>query len=558
MECKGCGAQIDIRNAVNGVVECGYCHRIETLAKTTNDDAKHFLKMGEHDLDSCKFDEAYTAYKKASEYDGREPQAYFGMALAEFKVQYIKDTVNNKLQPICHEINEKKFIDNKNYKAAMLCASNEQRSEYQRRANEIDYIKQEFNELKKQGIDYDCFICVKVTDEQKNRTKDYTIADDMYTYLKDKGCNPFFSEREIKNRTGADYEAMILYALYTSECMIVVCGNEEYLQTPWVKNEYTRFISLINDEQKERDAITIAFDGKPIEKLPGRNGKLQGIDMKGFGASERVLDFVQTHTPEAQERRKQANERKQREEERIKQQLEELKAQQDAAREELERKLASVQSGGTAAQPTGGATVQSLLVRAKQFLMNRDFNNAKSYCDRVLDIDPENADAWFYSLLVANSVSDVDNYITEIMKTKPNTVAINIFRDSAAYINFQRYAPNDARARDLQAALSERYDEFAAAEAEFMRQANEQMQINNKKRKKWTVVLVFSSILLGLGALIFLLCIAMSLIGALFGDWVTDNAFYAFFNEQPIGWVIMFGMMIIGGIGLGISLKPTS
>ncbi len=202
--------------------------------------------------------------------------------------------------------------------------------------------------------------------------------------------------------------------------------------------------------------------------------------------------------------------------------------------------------------------MQSLLVRAKQFLMNRDFNNAKSYCDRVLDIDPENADAWFYSLLVANSVSDVDNYITEIMKTKPNTVAINIFRDSAAYINFQRYAPNDARARDLQAALSERYDEFAAAEAEFMRQANEQMQINNKKRKKWTVVLVFSSILLGLGALIFLLCIAMSLIGALFGDWVTDNAFYAFFNEQPIGWVIMFGMMIIGGIGLGISLKPTS
>ncbi len=110
----------------------------------------------------------------------------------------------------------------------------------------------------------------------------------------------------------------------------------------------------------------------------------------------------------------------------------------------------------------------------------------------------------------------------------------------------------------MQAALSERYDEFAAAEAEFMRQANEQMQINNKKRKKWTVVLVFSSILLGLGALIFLLCIAMSLIGALFGDWVTDNAFYAFFNEQPIGWVIMFGMMIIGGIGLGISLKPTS
>ncbi len=492
MECKGCGAQIDIRNAVNGVVECEYCHRIETLAKTTNDDAKHFLKMGEHDLDSCKFDEAYTAYKKASEYDGREPQAYFGMALAEFNIQYIRDVREEKdpvtkelkkvykLQPICHEINEKKFIDNKNYKAAMLCASNEQRSEYQRRANEIDYIKQEFNELKKQGIDYDCFICVKVTDEQKNRTKDYTIADDMYTYLKDKGCNPFFSEREIKNRTGADYEAMILYALYTSECMIVVCGNEEYLQTPWVKNEYTRFISLINDEQKERDAITIAFDGKPIEKLPGRNGKLQGIDMKGFGASERVLDFVQTHTPEAQERRKQANERKQREEERIKQQLEELKAQQDAAREELERKLASVQSGGTAAQPTGGATVYSLLVRAKQFLNDGDFNNARQYCNRILDIEPENSDAWFLLLLIENRVMPTDKYLS-IVDGLHAADDVDKLLNSQQYKNTKKYAGSDSRLIAVEKALTEKRAQLIErARIERERREKEEMEIRER------------------------------------------------------------------------------
>ena len=35
--------------------------------------------MGEHDLDTCKFDEAYTAYKKAAELDPNEPEAYFGM-----------------------------------------------------------------------------------------------------------------------------------------------------------------------------------------------------------------------------------------------------------------------------------------------------------------------------------------------------------------------------------------------------------------------------------------------------------------------------------------------
>ena len=41
--------------------------------------------------------------------------------------------------------------------------------------------------------------------------------------------------------------------------MLIVCSKEEYLLTPWVKNEYSRFMELIHDERKDVDAITIVF-----------------------------------------------------------------------------------------------------------------------------------------------------------------------------------------------------------------------------------------------------------------------------------------------------------
>ena len=336
--CKTCESPLDgfIENAVGGVVECPYCYNKWTIPKReTSPAALTSIRIGEHNLDTGKFDDAYTAYKKAAEIDSTEPEAYFGMALAEFKVQYLKDVSGDKprLQPVCHEISDKQFSDDGNYMRAYMKATDSQRKEYERKAQEIDYILKEFYKLKQSGLDYDCFICVKVSDGNGGKTEDSKDADYIYRLLKDKGYKPFYSEYEIRNKQGADYEAHILYALYTSECMLVVCRDKAYLQTPWVKNEYTRFLKLVNDEEKESDSITFVFYENAIEKLPGRAGKLQGIDFSRRSADGQIVDFVENHTPEARQRRKDAATAKLREQE----------AQANRLKE-LEEKLARMQS----------------------------------------------------------------------------------------------------------------------------------------------------------------------------------------------------------------------
>ena len=60
-KCKNCGAELDVRLAVNGVIECGYCHTPWTVPKQeTASDAVKYLHDGNAALDVCKFEDAFT------------------------------------------------------------------------------------------------------------------------------------------------------------------------------------------------------------------------------------------------------------------------------------------------------------------------------------------------------------------------------------------------------------------------------------------------------------------------------------------------------------------
>ena len=410
LKCKTCGSPLNEQAAqsANGVVKCPFCGNVWTIAKKETDPrALEFLRIGEHELDVGHFQEAFEAYDKSAECDGEEPEAYFGMALSEFGVRYIKDEVNNRLQPICYRPTDKKFSLNKNYRMAVGFATDEQQSEYKRRADEIDYINQKFYELQQAGVDYDCFLCVKVTGEDGDKTEDSKDADYIWQMLTDKGYKPFYSERNIRGQTGADYEAVILHALFTSETMIVVCRDEAYLQTPWVKNEYTRFLQMMRREDKETDAITVAYGGRVIETLPGKRGKIQGIDLDRRDMNDLITKFVEEHTPEHKKKKEAERAAKEAEEQRRLQEQEALKRQLEDVRQQM-TEMAAANNRPRAAAPAvavgGNVATKTLLKRAHLFLEDGDFGSADQYAEKVLDQDPENAEAYIVKLMAERHV----------------------------------------------------------------------------------------------------------------------------------------------------------
>jgi len=345
LECAGCTAPISEVIVEKGVHRCPFCGYVNVLPKPEQtSEVKHHLYNADEELKDYEFERAYNAFAKASELDPSESKAYFGMALAKNRIKYIRDVVNNRWQAICCEVSDRKFSEDKSYLRALECATPEQREEYTSRAEEIDYIREKFAELEKGGLSYDTFICVKVSDENGGFTQDNVWAGKLYDSLKRAGQSPFFSEKEIGTRVGEDYEALILYALYKAKSMIIVCSNEDYLRTPWVQNEYTRYYAMMNEQEKLKNSIMIAFTGDIIERIPGIHGKLQGVELHSFDASQKIIEFVSKFSNAEERARAEAEAKARREAERKAKEEAEAKAREEqrAEIEELKKALREV------------------------------------------------------------------------------------------------------------------------------------------------------------------------------------------------------------------------
>lgn len=411
-KCKNCSADLDLRTAKGGVLTCPYCRSVFTLPKEkAAPKVLAFLRSGEQNLDMRRFDDAYIMYQKAAEEDPNEPEAYFGMALSKAQVQYLKDYCASgkevspekedsddfRMQPICYEISEKKFTDDQNFRKAIELATPEQQAAYREKGDEIDRIRAEFSVLKQSGLSYDCFICVKVSAEGgKGHTEDSHIALQLYHDLKDAGYRPFYSEEEMKDRVGVRYEAFILYALYSSKCMLVVCTNEDYLQTPWVKNEYTRYMKMLVEEEKQRDSITIAFMNTPIEKLPGLSGKLQGINMGSYDGLQRVLKFVDRFAAEKEEIP-----------EIVRKDYSATKVtKKSAIKQEIVKRKIEIVNGGTLA-----VSDQIKLKNAEDFMSRGDFSRATRFCMEVIRENPASGEAYWLLFLAENGCREENELV---------------------------------------------------------------------------------------------------------------------------------------------------
>lgn len=294
--CENCGMPLNQSDVKDGVIVCRACGNSYIMPSTSLDQAKSGLLAAERELKAGKFNEAYIAFSQVAQLDPGEPEAYFGMALATFRIQYLRDEIANCLRPICFGGTDHLFSEDQNVKKAVALSRSAQKEEYLRRIKEIDYLFSKIKEYEKKGVDYDCFLSVKVTEvDSKKHTEDYVIAERIYKALTKKGYHPFFSEEELEDQVGADYEAVIYYALMKAKCMLLVCTNRDYLQTPWVKNEYTRYLQFIKRGDKKEGSISIFFDGTPIEELPGEDHKIQGINGSSFNPIDQVCSFIDSY-----------------------------------------------------------------------------------------------------------------------------------------------------------------------------------------------------------------------------------------------------------------------
>lgn len=268
-----------------------------------NESYSDYLQMGWYNLCCGEFKAAAKDFRDAYRCNPQGHEAYFGQALANNKIRLLDIGKNaedgksfNKIPIYCERsgvaYGDRDFTRDPSYKKAIeysqycpaIC------HKYEDCAEKINEIVRAFRKYREEGRSYDCFICSKVTELDKNgkpidgkSTEDCKWAKRLHKELKEKGLNPFFSECDIQGQAkivGTQYEALILYALLHAKCMVVVCSDQAYFDNSiYMQNEYERFKGFLKGSDRSLDHICLVRRSDIVD-LPGIEGR-QAIIRKG-------------------------------------------------------------------------------------------------------------------------------------------------------------------------------------------------------------------------------------------------------------------------------------
>ena len=122
------------------------------------------------------------------------------------------------------------------------------------------------------------FISFKCRDENKNFTKDYEIAKDLYSQLTQKGYSVFFSTKSLEIIGSSRYKADIDAALDQAKILIVVGTNVEYMSSQWVRYEWDSFYNDFLSGIKKDAALFTLTQNISTNDLPRTLRNVQNFE----------------------------------------------------------------------------------------------------------------------------------------------------------------------------------------------------------------------------------------------------------------------------------------
>lgn len=353
-QCKMCGGNLDIVEG-STICECGYCGTKQTVPTIDDDKKISLFTRANHLRLNCDFDKAENVYESIAAEFPQEPEAYWGLCLCKYGIEYVDDPTTGKKVPTCHRTSTGCIFDDENFEQANEYADPDSRDIYYAEAKEIDRIQKSILDIVKNESPYDVFICYKETDADGERTKDSVMAQDIYNALTREGYKVFFSRITLEDKLGQQYEPYIFAALTSAKVMLAVGTHREHFNAVWVKNEWSRFLDMMNTDRTK--VLIPCYADIDAYDMPREFKNLQGQDMGKVGFIQDLVRGIGKIIPKEQK---------------------------------APVAVAAATSGN----------IPALLERTFMFLGSNDWESADSYCERILDIDPKNGKAYLGKLLV--------------------------------------------------------------------------------------------------------------------------------------------------------------
>ena len=356
LKCKMCGGDLNVEEGAT-VCECEYCGTKQTVPKLDDEKKMKLFERANRLRAACEFDKAAGVYESLVADFDQEAEAYWGLILCKFGIEYVDDPATGDKIPTCHRSSFDSLMDDPNFEMVMECADPVARRVYREEAKTIEELRKRIIEVSSKEEPYDVFISYKELDDNGERTLDSVIAQDIYTELTEKGYRVFFSRISLESKLGVEYEPYIFAALNSAKVMLVVGTDYDYFNAVWVKNEWNRFLAQISSGQKK--TLIPVFKGIDAYDMPKEFAKLAAQDMGKVGAMQDLVRGIGKLVP-------------------------------------LKKKdiVENTKKETVAVHQETSPSIDSLLDRGKIALEDEEWEKAQELYDKILNVDPRNASAY--------------------------------------------------------------------------------------------------------------------------------------------------------------------
>ena len=352
-----CGGTIEFDlGATVGV--CDSCGTKQTLPRLDDDKKAILYDRANHFRRNNDFDKAMGIYEQILNEDKTDAESYWSLVLCRYGIEYVEDPATHKRVPTVNRAQFTSIFADEDYKSAIQYADGFQKAIYEEEAKAIDEIQKGIWAISQKEEPFDVFICYKDTDANGRRTQDSVLANELYHELTNEGFKVFFSRITLEDKLGTAYEPYIFAALNSAKVMVVLGTKPEYFNAVWVKNEWSRYLALIKNGAKKM-LIPAYRDMDPYD-LPEEFSHLQAQDMSKLGFMQDLIRGIKK--------------------------ILDADAPKPAVKE-------------TVVVNANSATTAPLLERVFLFLEDGKWQDANIYCEKVLDIDPKNAEAYLGKLM---------------------------------------------------------------------------------------------------------------------------------------------------------------
>ncbi len=294
IKCKMCGGDLELVPGET-IAQCEYCDTRQTVPTADNEKKLNLFNRANRLRFGCEFDKAASVYESIVAEFPAEAEAYWGLVLCEYGIEYVDDPATGNKVPTCHRSSFDSVMDDSNLEQALEHADTVARGQYLAEAKQLEELRKDIIEVSGKEPPYDIFICYKETAPDGQRTEDSVLAQDVYDALTARGYRVFFSRITLEDKLGRQYEPYIFAALNSARVMLAFGTAFEYFDAVWVKNEWGRYLKIMAKD-KTRHLIP-CYKGIDAYDMPKEFTKLQAQDLGKVGAVQDLLRGIEKLIP---------------------------------------------------------------------------------------------------------------------------------------------------------------------------------------------------------------------------------------------------------------------